>query len=187
MRAAGGEGRGLPFVGKVFDESGTEDTGGDGYHADAENGDDGTEETTKGGNRVDVAVSDGRKRRDGPPEAGERVAKLLRLFAVFGVIDEKGRKQHQQEDEDAGGNQFAGFLPEDVSDGGNRLHVAIEFEDSKESNEPDRPESEKVSREDHREPERKDRHEIDDRHAGENEQDARSPVGKVGAELVRGP
>ena len=128
MRAASGEGRGLLTVGEVFHEAGTENAGGNGYHADAENGDDGTEKAPERSDRVDVAITDGRERRNGPPETGERIAELLRLGAVFGVVDEEGGKQHQQKDEDAGGHQFAGLLPKDFTNGRDRLHVAIEFE-----------------------------------------------------------
>ena len=64
-------------------ERGTDDTGRNGNHGDADETDDAAENLAQGSDRVNVAVPCGRERNDGPPEAVTDVGEDFRLSGVL--------------------------------------------------------------------------------------------------------
>ena len=125
----------------MFNEAGAEDSRRNGNHADAQNGDDGTKEPSKGGDGVDVAIADGGKGSDRPPKAGKGVGELVGLCVVFGMVHEERGKEHQKADENARRHKLTRFFAKDFADGRYGFHVAVEFEDSQEADEANRSES----------------------------------------------
>jgi len=135
------------------------------------------EDASADGDRIDVAVADGRQRRDGPPEAVEDRSELLRLCFTLEMMDADRRQKEQdggdaekQDDLLAGDRQGAMKSP-------HRLAVASELQDAEEPKESERAHRSQVDPQ--RQIERQDREQIDQPEEAEDERQfpfRRTPV-----------
>ena len=87
-------------------KSGTDDTGGDGEHGNADEADEGAENTAYGSDRIDITVADCCKSDDGPPHA---VTDILEYFRLCSFLDEVYQYRRKTDDYQAGGKRGQKF------------------------------------------------------------------------------
>ena len=142
---------GHPFdAGVLVDEAGGYDTGRDGDHAYAEEGDENAEQLAERGDRVNVSVAHGEQRGGRPPDAGECIGKYFRLRFVFETVHAQAGGEHQDQDRKYRGEKLLAFALQDVRDQPQRIIVGIDPEEPEHPHDTQHPESGRARREEYR-------------------------------------
>ena len=68
--------------------------------AETEKQDDGCKDLSTKSYRVDISVTHGRQRRDGPPHTMENRLEFFRLSFVFKIVDSDGSNEEEHEGQD---------------------------------------------------------------------------------------
>ena len=152
------------FVLDMLHKSRAYDSSRDGDHANAEDGDEGADDTTDNRYGIDVTISDGSQSGDCPPESRECVFEIVRLSIMFRVVNQKRSNYKQQNNNKEGYENLPCLALEYSPDGVERIRISVEFEDAQETNEPKGPKSQKNGWKKEVEIEREDCQQIDDRH-----------------------
>ena len=141
-----------------LDEPGGEDRRREREQPDTEDSDDGAQQFPERGDGVDIAVADGRQRRDPPPVRRRDRGERLGLGPVLDEVHHAGGDDEEQSVRGDREDQLLAFRPENPAERPHRLGVAGEFEQAEKVDESERAEESEVDPETHpREEEGKDR------------------------------
>lgn len=108
----------------LFNKTRADNSRWDSEQADAKQGNDRADNFPHSSDRVDIAISYGGERGDGPPHAGEGILKYLRLCGVFNAVHQKGRNHNQKKNNGHRRNQLTGFFLYDVHDAKEGISIA---------------------------------------------------------------
>src|SRR6266851_7660381 len=138
------------------------------------------------GYRHHIAISDGAQGHDRPPQGIRKGAELVRLHAALGEMHEGGRNQGGAEQDDDATEQGAPLGIQGIEQRADRRGIARELQ------EPDNAENKndtQLGGNHEPEPERQDRHEVDDaaRAGDETQPRARRTQMPIGSVLDRNP
>ena len=137
-----------PFdAGVLVDESGGNDTGGDGHDAYAQEGDEDAEQFPQDSNRINVPVSYGEQGGSGPPDAGEGVGEHFRLGFVFQAVHAQAGPQHQHNDDEDRREQLLFLADNNFRDHVEGVVVGVDAEQAEDPDDPEHPEGNGACRE----------------------------------------
>ena len=169
--------------GVVLDKAGGDDTGGDGHHHDAEDGDDNCHGPAQFGNGIDISITDGQQGAHAPPDAGEGIPEDFRLDIVFGAVHAQAGRQHQHQQDEQRRGQLVLFFIEDRSDDVEGIIRAVDAEQAQDTHHPQHPEHDKAGQEE----ERQDGQQVHDAVIGEQEPAFGLVPGQMRVKVFGGP